>query len=199
MISDLLLNIHFRNTNRQQKNIMEAAKLDEEFAFDCANFATNISEISNSVYQQLIDLCPSSKQGIEAVTYFTNQGVEIEKLKICKLNNEACLANIPTSMVHFLESIKANSLCLELNIGTVWHYCYYQQHTIILVLKEQRKLDQHCKRIMHQLYQISVFYFALLLLFIAGNKIGHEGAKEIGFALQKNCKLTTLNLSMSFA
>eukprot|EP01022_Parablepharisma_sp_SALTPOND_P022336 TRINITY_DN450_c0_g1_i6.p4 TRINITY_DN450_c0_g1~~TRINITY_DN450_c0_g1_i6.p4 ORF type:complete len:114 (-),score=7.41 TRINITY_DN450_c0_g1_i6:213-554(-) len=38
---------------------------------------------------------------------------------------------------------------------------------------------------------------AVLLLFIGYNTIGYEGAKEIGFALQKNNTLTKLNLSMA--
>eukprot|EP01022_Parablepharisma_sp_SALTPOND_P031303 TRINITY_DN793_c0_g1_i3.p2 TRINITY_DN793_c0_g1~~TRINITY_DN793_c0_g1_i3.p2 ORF type:complete len:183 (+),score=0.24 TRINITY_DN793_c0_g1_i3:647-1195(+) len=40
--------------------------------------------------------------------------------------------------------------------------------------------------------------FILLLFLIGYNNIGDEGAKEIGFALQKNNALTTLTLGMSF-
>eukprot|EP01022_Parablepharisma_sp_SALTPOND_P012751 TRINITY_DN1656_c0_g1_i9.p3 TRINITY_DN1656_c0_g1~~TRINITY_DN1656_c0_g1_i9.p3 ORF type:complete len:104 (+),score=10.08 TRINITY_DN1656_c0_g1_i9:139-450(+) len=43
-------------------------------------------------------------------------------------------------------------------------------------MKEQKKSDLHC-------------------IFIGNNCIGNEEAKGIGFALQKNSTLTTLNLS----
>eukprot|EP01022_Parablepharisma_sp_SALTPOND_P013819 TRINITY_DN1853_c0_g2_i1.p2 TRINITY_DN1853_c0_g2~~TRINITY_DN1853_c0_g2_i1.p2 ORF type:complete len:103 (+),score=1.41 TRINITY_DN1853_c0_g2_i1:265-573(+) len=43
-----------------------------------------------------------------------------------------------------------------------------------------------------------IFCLSQLLFFIEGNMIGNEGAKEIGFALQKNNVLTTLDLGMLF-
>eukprot|EP01022_Parablepharisma_sp_SALTPOND_P012461 TRINITY_DN1601_c0_g1_i6.p1 TRINITY_DN1601_c0_g1~~TRINITY_DN1601_c0_g1_i6.p1 ORF type:complete len:276 (+),score=4.97 TRINITY_DN1601_c0_g1_i6:790-1617(+) len=64
-------------------------------------------------------------------------------------------------------------------------------------MKEQRILDLHYRRIRYSLRQTLVCYcLAFLLVFVGRDNFGDEGAKEIGFALQKNKTLITLNLGM---
>eukprot|EP01022_Parablepharisma_sp_SALTPOND_P011891 TRINITY_DN1514_c1_g1_i5.p2 TRINITY_DN1514_c1_g1~~TRINITY_DN1514_c1_g1_i5.p2 ORF type:complete len:300 (+),score=-21.43 TRINITY_DN1514_c1_g1_i5:67-900(+) len=108
---------------------------------------------------------------------------------------------------------KNNTLTiLLLGIFIFLCYCHCKQDTMILVMKGQKKLDSHCRKTMHQLRQISVIStviiiyriqqdywqrskgsqtlvclcFATLQFLIGGNKIGDEGAKKIGLALQSN-------------
>eukprot|EP01022_Parablepharisma_sp_SALTPOND_P023360 TRINITY_DN491_c0_g2_i9.p1 TRINITY_DN491_c0_g2~~TRINITY_DN491_c0_g2_i9.p1 ORF type:complete len:261 (-),score=-34.19 TRINITY_DN491_c0_g2_i9:52-834(-) len=160
----------------------------------------------------------------------------------------------------------------QLRQTLVWNYCcYYSQGKIILVTKEQRKLDVHYRKIIHQPRQTSVCfllysvhriqqywpqgckgnwvcvteqsqtnyvkprygtiaatthrekqywlrrskgnwtciteklytnharprYAFCFTVSIGFNNIGHRGAKEIGYALQNNHILTTLNLGMA--
>eukprot|EP01022_Parablepharisma_sp_SALTPOND_P034289 TRINITY_DN911_c1_g3_i2.p2 TRINITY_DN911_c1_g3~~TRINITY_DN911_c1_g3_i2.p2 ORF type:complete len:202 (-),score=1.04 TRINITY_DN911_c1_g3_i2:358-963(-) len=64
--------------------------------------------------------------------------------------------------------------------------CYCLQSTMILVMKEQRKSDCIAEEQYTDYTKLrQIIYLELLIFFIGKTKIGYEGAKEIGYLLQR--------------
>eukprot|EP01022_Parablepharisma_sp_SALTPOND_P016105 TRINITY_DN2326_c0_g1_i6.p1 TRINITY_DN2326_c0_g1~~TRINITY_DN2326_c0_g1_i6.p1 ORF type:complete len:467 (+),score=-0.30 TRINITY_DN2326_c0_g1_i6:690-2090(+) len=92
-------------------------------------------------------------------------------------------------------ALQKNTTLTTLNLCIPFIICNSQLEAV-LAIKEQKKLELHCRKIPPLLNQILVQFSYLQL--IGGNYIGNEGVKGIGIALQKNTTLTTLNLCTLF-
>eukprot|EP01022_Parablepharisma_sp_SALTPOND_P013490 TRINITY_DN1808_c0_g1_i3.p2 TRINITY_DN1808_c0_g1~~TRINITY_DN1808_c0_g1_i3.p2 ORF type:complete len:267 (+),score=-25.91 TRINITY_DN1808_c0_g1_i3:104-904(+) len=104
--------------------------MEEEFAFNCSSFVTNVTTISSNKLQFPIDLHSSSRQDIEAVINFINQGAEIESLVIGNLKGQKFCIQIIYQLVRSTSQNPCKQVVYALRQASV---CLCLKKTVIFI------------------------------------------------------------------